>query len=49
MAKSTVDAGKFRFTLDTTKLSFEQRSFYEDNGYIVIKNLVDPKLLDACK
>ena len=46
---ATTGVGKFRFTLDTTKLSLKQRLFYEENGYIVVKNLVDHKLLDACK
>ena len=43
------EVGKYRYTLDSTKLSLEQRSFYEENGFIVIKKLVDEKLLDACK
>ncbi|XP_072856860.2 phytanoyl-CoA dioxygenase, peroxisomal-like [Pogona vitticeps] len=30
----------FRYTLDNNLLSPEQRHFYEENGYLVIKNLV---------
>ena len=39
----------FRYTLDNPLLTLEQHQFYEDNGFIVVKNLVDHKLLDACK
>ncbi|XP_042325595.1 phytanoyl-CoA dioxygenase, peroxisomal [Sceloporus undulatus] len=31
---------QFRYTLDNNLLSPEQRHFYEENGYLVIKNLV---------
>lgn len=31
---------KFKYTLDNNVLSLEQRKFYEDNGFLVIKNLV---------
>ncbi|XP_048223684.1 phytanoyl-CoA dioxygenase, peroxisomal-like [Perognathus longimembris pacificus] len=31
---------QFQFTLDNTVLSLEQRQFYEENGFLVIKNLV---------
>lgn len=30
----------FRYTLDNNVLSLEQRQFYEENGFLVIKNLV---------
>lgn len=40
---------KFRYTLNNPLLSDEQRRFYEENGFLVIKNLVDPELLDTCK
>lgn len=36
----------FRYTLDNPVLSYEQRKFYEDNGYIVIRNLVPKEKLD---
>ena len=38
---------KFRYTLDNPKLSEEQREFYETNGFLVIKNLVDHADLDT--
>ncbi|XP_063164252.1 phytanoyl-CoA dioxygenase, peroxisomal [Candoia aspera] len=31
---------QFRYTLDNNVLTLEQRQFYEDNGYLLIKNLV---------
>ncbi|XP_034366494.1 phytanoyl-CoA dioxygenase, peroxisomal isoform X1 [Arvicanthis niloticus] len=31
---------QFQYTLDNNVLSLEQRKFYEENGYLVIKNLV---------
>ncbi|XP_036618058.1 phytanoyl-CoA dioxygenase, peroxisomal-like [Trichosurus vulpecula] len=31
---------KFQYTLDNTVLTLEQRQFYEDNGFLVIKKLV---------
>ncbi|KAF5293665.1 hypothetical protein FQA39_LY03150 [Lamprigera yunnana] len=39
---------KYFYTKDSVFLTDEQRQFYEDNGYIIIKNLVDAKLLDEC-
>lgn len=30
----------FRYTRDNNVLSLEQRQFYEENGYLIIKNLV---------
>ncbi|KAK2721461.1 hypothetical protein QYM36_003672 [Artemia franciscana] len=38
----------FRYTLDNQLLTIEQRQFYEDNGFLVIKNLVPHGLLDDC-
>lgn len=37
----------FQYTLDNPVLSYEQRKFYEDNGYIVIRNLVPKEKLDV--
>ncbi|OQR68287.1 phytanoyl-CoA dioxygenase, partial [Tropilaelaps mercedesae] len=34
---------KFRFTLDHPKLSSEQRQFYEDNGYLIVKGMFKPQ------
>uniref|UniRef100_G3MQG7 phytanoyl-CoA dioxygenase n=1 Tax=Amblyomma maculatum TaxID=34609 RepID=G3MQG7_AMBMU len=41
--------GGFRFTLDNCRLSDEQRRFYEDNGFIVIRNLVPLRDLETYK
>eukprot|EP00075_Anas_platyrhynchos_P027014 XP_027316267.1 phytanoyl-CoA dioxygenase, peroxisomal [Anas platyrhynchos] len=32
--------GRFRYTLDNNVLTPEQRQFYEDNGYLLVKKLV---------
>ncbi|PSN56485.1 hypothetical protein C0J52_08460 [Blattella germanica] len=36
----------FRYTLNNPLLSYEQRRFYEENGYIVIPGLVDDELIE---
>lgn len=41
--------GGFRFTLDGSPLSDEQRHFYEENGFIVIRGLVAPRELKLYK
>lgn len=41
--------GGFRFTLGSGCLSDEQRRFYEDNGFIIIRNLVAPRDLEVYK
>ncbi|XP_074019592.1 phytanoyl-CoA dioxygenase, peroxisomal [Numenius arquata] len=33
-------SGRFRYTVDNNVLTTEQRQFYEDNGYLLIKKLV---------
>ncbi|XP_044264186.1 phytanoyl-CoA dioxygenase, peroxisomal-like [Tribolium madens] len=38
--------GRFKYTQDGGILTNEQRQFYEDNGYIVIRNNVSHALLD---
>ncbi|KAK9504405.1 hypothetical protein O3M35_010744 [Rhynocoris fuscipes] len=38
----------FRYTLNNPLLSYEQRKFYEENGYIVIPKLIEDELLDEC-
>jgi hypothetical protein len=35
-----------RYTLDNPRLTMEQRSFYEKNGFVVIKNLVPEHKLE---
>lgn len=37
---ATSQPQKFQYTLDTDVLTLEQRKFYEENGFLVIKNLV---------
>lgn len=39
-------ATNFRFTLDNNVLTPEQRQFYEENGFLVVKNLVSHKDID---
>lgn len=38
---------KYKFTRNDTVLTKEQRDFYEENGYIVIKNLVPKEKIDV--
>ncbi|KAG0418041.1 hypothetical protein HPB47_005170 [Ixodes persulcatus] len=42
-------SGGFRYTLDSTRLSDDQRRFYEENGFIVIPGLVGSKDLETYK
>ncbi|KAM9313243.1 phytanoyl-CoA dioxygenase, peroxisomal [Gastrophryne carolinensis] len=37
----------FKYTLDNNLLTTEQRQFYEENGFLVIKNLVPHEDIDA--
>ncbi|KAF5293620.1 hypothetical protein FQA39_LY03105 [Lamprigera yunnana] len=39
----------FIYSKDSTYLTDEQRRFYEENGYVIIKKLVDDELLEECK
>ncbi|KAJ1531825.1 hypothetical protein ONE63_000478 [Megalurothrips usitatus] len=39
----------FQYTLDNPLLSYEQRRFYEENGYLVIPKLVKDDILDECR
>lgn len=41
-------AKKLVYTRDSTRLTFEQRCFYEKNGFIVFPRLVPLDLLDRC-
>ena len=36
----------FQFTLDNSKLSLEQREFYEKNGFLVIPGLIPSDMID---
>ncbi|KAM7295364.1 putative glutamate/leucine/phenylalanine/valine dehydrogenase [Ixodes scapularis] len=42
-------SGGFRYTLDSTRLSDDQRRFYEENGFIVVPGLVGCKDLETYK
>jgi len=40
---------EYQYTQNCSLLSREQRQFYEDNGYIVIKNLVSDDIIEKCR
>ncbi|XP_044737746.1 phytanoyl-CoA dioxygenase, peroxisomal-like [Chrysoperla carnea] len=39
----------YKYTLDNPILSREQRDFYEENGFLVFRKLVDDDLLERCR
>lgn len=39
----------YRYTKSGNNLSEEQRQFYEENGFIIIRNLVEHSVLDECR
>ncbi|XP_063225544.1 phytanoyl-CoA dioxygenase, peroxisomal-like isoform X2 [Bacillus rossius redtenbacheri] len=41
-------ACEFRYTLDGEVMSHGERRFYEDNGYLLVRGLVEHALLDEC-
>jgi len=43
---SNMNNAKFRYTLDNNFLSQDQREFYEENGFLVVRDLVPQPLLD---
>nr|XP_045596155.1 phytanoyl-CoA dioxygenase, peroxisomal-like isoform X1 [Procambarus clarkii] len=43
------DGVKFQYTLDNTRLTPAQRAFYEENGFLVIPNLVPHDKIDQWK
>jgi hypothetical protein len=45
---AAIPRGQFRYSTDNPLLSPQQREFYEINGYIVIPNVIEPQLLQAC-
>ncbi|KAF5283616.1 hypothetical protein FQR65_LT13822 [Abscondita terminalis] len=49
MQSNRVSSKHYKYTKDNVYLTDEQRDFYEENGYIVIRNLVDWNILDQCK
>lgn len=46
IARNTSD--NFQYTLDNNLLTHDQRVFYEENGYIVIPQLIEEELLSLC-
>ena len=40
-------APSYRYTLEGSLLTPEQRAFYEEQGYLVVKRLVTPELLET--
>ncbi|KAM5235007.1 phytanoyl-CoA dioxygenase, peroxisomal isoform 1-T1 [Ctenodactylus gundi] len=40
VSQANLQPQQFQYTLDNDVLTLEQRKFYEDNGFLVIKNLV---------
>uniref|UniRef100_A0A1B6LX57 phytanoyl-CoA dioxygenase n=1 Tax=Graphocephala atropunctata TaxID=36148 RepID=A0A1B6LX57_9HEMI len=49
-ASSTLVQDKeFKYTRNCSLLSQKERNFYEDNGYLVIKDLVNGQVLDSCR
>lgn len=47
-ARSTA-ARKYVYTLDNNLLTSDQRTFYEGNGYLVIRKLIEDEVLDECR
>jgi phytanoyl-CoA hydroxylase len=43
--KSSIKEKSYKFTLNDTNLNNDQRDYYEKNGFIVFKNLVDEEKL----
>ena len=39
----------FKYTKNNPVLSFAQRKFYEENGFLVIPGLIEDRLIDDCK
>jgi hypothetical protein len=39
----------FKYTTDSPLLSYSQRNFYEENGYLVIPRLVEDELIEECR
>ena len=43
----TANLVPFRYTLENKVLTYEQRKFYEENGYFVVRRLVPQEKLDV--
>lgn len=45
-----VAATQFTYTLESPScLTYEQRKFYEENGFLLVRGLVSPEKLDRFK
>jgi hypothetical protein len=42
-------AENFKYTTDSPFLSYSQRKFYEENGYLVVRRLVEDELIEECR
>lgn len=40
---------EFQYTIDNSLLTWEQRKFYEENGFIVFRKLIEDDLLEECR
>ncbi|KAF5302078.1 hypothetical protein FQR65_LT08628 [Abscondita terminalis] len=49
MSKTGIEPIQYVYTKDNNYLTNEQRDFYEENGYLIVRNLVDSELIDECK
>ncbi|KAF5283615.1 hypothetical protein FQR65_LT13821 [Abscondita terminalis] len=49
MESNRVLSKHYKYTKDNVYLTEEQRDFYEENGYVMFRNLVDWDILDECK
>lgn len=48
VTSATDSSSEFQYTLGNPLLKWNQRKFYEDNGYLVIPHLVHHELLEEC-
>ncbi|KAF5293623.1 hypothetical protein FQA39_LY03108 [Lamprigera yunnana] len=48
-AKTDSRGNHYHYTKNGLYLTEEQRKFYEENGYLIVRKLMDPKILDACR
>ena len=47
--QNDLGTSEFRYTTDKGCLTMEQRKFYEENGYIVIKNFLKSEDIEKWK
>ncbi|KAF5302079.1 hypothetical protein FQR65_LT08629 [Abscondita terminalis] len=49
ISKNRIEEKKYYYTKDNDYLTNQQRDFYEENGYLIVRNLVDSDLIDQCR